>query len=235
VFVQNLLGNTEDMSDKKRPFIWESAYNEPSARPEVSIGFGHQRLGVQVLTAKHSCQGIFQGRLITRTFFEHIQVINTVDAEHRVQEKPIGALIYSIQAVRFHSITLSVLTYGQVHRALLYSVTGTLKLPTDKKSAEFSKTNWGDHSLVTPRGEKVMKRASVFLKRISTLKDPQWDDIFNKALAFQVTLGKQRAMAKEVETRDSELVGDVDESESDDYDLLDPRYDDVPQAVEEEL
>jgi hypothetical protein len=111
-------------------------------------------------------------------------------------------------------------------------VTGILKLPTDKKSAEFSKTNWGDHSLVTPRGEKVIKRASVFLNRISTLKDPQWDDIFDKALAFQATLGKQRAMVKEV--GDSEVMGVV-ESESDDDDLLDPRYDVIPQTVEEEL
>ncbi|KAI9442152.1 hypothetical protein H4582DRAFT_2126718 [Lactarius indigo] len=116
-------------------------------------------------------EGIFQGRLVARTFFEHVQIINAVDAEDRVQEKPIGALIYSIQAV---------------HRALLYSVTGTLKLPMDKKSAEFSKTNWGDHMLVTPRGEKVVKRASVFLNKISTLKDQQWDDIFEKALAFQL-------------------------------------------------
>jgi hypothetical protein len=113
----------------------------------------------------------------------------------------------------------------QVHRALLYSVTGTLQLPSDKKGAEFSKTNWGDHTLITPRGEKVVKRASVFLSKISSLKDQQWDDIFEKALVFQVTLGKQRAMAREVE---SEPAGEVIDSESDDDELLDPRYDAVP-------
>ena len=115
-----------------------------------------------------------------------------------------------------------------MHRALLYSVTGTFKPPTDKKSAEFSKTNWGDHTLVTPRGEKVVKRASVFLSKISTLKDQQWDDIFEKALVFQSSSGKQRAAAKEVDMRDSELVGEAVESESDDDELLDPRYDTVP-------
>ncbi|KAF8256835.1 hypothetical protein EI94DRAFT_1710120 [Lactarius quietus] len=139
-FAQNLLGNMNDMSDKKHPFIWESAYDEPSARQE----------------------GIFQGRLVMRTFFEHIQVINSVDAD-----------------------IFSILTISKVHRALLYSVTGTLKLPTDKKSAEFSKTNRGDHTLITPCGEKIIKCASGFLNKISTLKDLQWDDIFNKALAFQ--------------------------------------------------
>ena len=114
---------------------------------------------------------------------------------------------------------------GQVHRALLYSVTGTLQLPTDKKSAEFSKTNWGDHSIVTPHGERVVKHASVFLNKISTLKDEQWDDIIEKALAFQGTLGKQRTAARE-ETRESEPAGvDNDDSESDNHKLLDPCYD----------
>lgn len=117
--------------------------------------------------------------------------------------------------------------HWQVHRALLYSGTGTLQLPTDKKSAEFSKTNWGDHSLVTSRGKKVVKRASVFLSKISTLRDQQWDDIFEKALAFQGTLGKQRAAARE-EMQESEPAGEVDDSESDDDELLDPRYDHIP-------
>ncbi|KAI0251374.1 hypothetical protein BJV78DRAFT_1282636 [Lactifluus subvellereus] len=193
VFVQRLLGDADDMSDKKRPFIWESTYDDPSARQE----------------------GIFQGRLIARTFFEHIQIMNAINTEDRVQEKPVGALIYSIQAV---------------HRALLYSVTGTLKPPMDKKNAEFSKTNWGDYMLVTPRGEKAVKRASIFLNKISTLKDQQWDDIFDKALAFRSILGKQRATAREVEMK--EPIGEVD-SESDDADLLDPRYDVIPQAIED--
>lgn len=34
-FVQHLIGNAGDISDKKRPFIWESAYDDPSARREV--------------------------------------------------------------------------------------------------------------------------------------------------------------------------------------------------------
>lgn len=76
-----------------------------------------------------------------------------------------------------------------------------------------------------------MKRASVFLNKISTLKDQQWDDIIKKALAFQGTLGKQCATAREVEMRDSELVGEVIDSDSDSDELLDPRYDDI--AVEE--
>ncbi|KAF8262361.1 hypothetical protein EI94DRAFT_1808914 [Lactarius quietus] len=189
--VQTLLGDADNMSDKKHPFIWELAYDDPSAWPE----------------------GIFQGRLIACTFFGHVQVINTVDASYRVQEKPIGALIYAIQAV---------------HRALLYSVTGALELPTDKKSAEFSKTNWGDYTLVTPRSEKAVKCASIFLNKISTLKDQQWDDIFEKAITFQAMVRKQCVTAREPDIRESELVGEgLTDSESDDEELLDPRYDNV--------
>ena len=71
---------------------------------------------------------------------------------------------------------------------------------------------------------------SVFLNRISTLKDPQWDDIFDKALVFQAIIGKQRAKKEVI---DLDVDGEVVKSESDDDDLLDPRYDIIPQDVEE--
>ncbi|KAF8261398.1 hypothetical protein EI94DRAFT_1810347 [Lactarius quietus] len=38
-FIQNILSNVNDMSDKKHPFIWESTYDDPSARQEVTLGF----------------------------------------------------------------------------------------------------------------------------------------------------------------------------------------------------
>ena len=133
---------------------------------------------------------------------------------------PFKQFVFSLSPV-------SVLTFSQVHCVLLYSVTGSLQLPMDKKSAEFSKTNWGDHILITPRGEKFVKHASVFINKISTLKDQQWDDIYEKALAFQVILRKQRVMVREVDTRDPEPQ-EVVNSESDDNELLDSHYDDVP-------
>ena len=112
-----------------------------------------------------------------------------------------------------------------MHRALLYSITGTFELPSDKKSAEFSKTNWGDYSLITPRGDKVVKRASVFLKTINSLKEEQWADIFKVALLFNAT-GKQRKSLKETE---AELVS-AEATESDGDELVDPRYDNISTA-----
>jgi len=80
--------------------------------------------------------------------------------------------------------------------------------------------------LVTPRSEKVIKCASVFLNKISTLRDQQWDDIFDKALVFRSILRKQQITAREVEMKES-IGGEVD-SESDDADLFDPHYDVIP-------
>lgn len=45
-------------------------------------------------------QGIFQGRLVARTFLEHILATSSVEDHNRVLERPVGALIMSIQAVR---------------------------------------------------------------------------------------------------------------------------------------
>jgi hypothetical protein len=95
-------------------------------------------------------------------------------------------------------------------------------LPSDKRSAEFSKTNWGDYSLVTPCGERVFKRATVFLKAIKNLKKEQWTDIFKVAMSFQVTNKHPNKLAKEDEE-------ELSETDSDEYDdLVDPRYNEKP-------
>ncbi|KAF8467009.1 hypothetical protein DFH94DRAFT_817630 [Russula ochroleuca] len=184
-FVIFLLGNIEDLSDKKRPFLWESVYDNLSAWQE----------------------GIFQGRLVGRTFLEHLQIINNIDPNERVQEPPVGALILAVQAV---------------HRALLYLIMGPFQLPSDKRSAKFSKMNRGDYSLVTPCGERVFKRATVFLKAIKNLKKEQWTDIFKVAMSFQVTNKHPNKLAKEDEE-------ELSETDSDEYDdLVDPHYNEKP-------
>ena len=47
---------------------------------------------------------------------------------------------------------------------------------------------------------------------------------------FQAIIGKQRAKKEVI---DSDVDGEVVEPESDDDDLLDPRYDIIPQDVKE--
>jgi hypothetical protein len=111
----------------------------------------------------------------------------------------------------------------QVHHALLYSISGTFQLPSDKKGAEFSRNNWDDYTFYTkatpaaPNTVHQVKRASTFLKAISGLQDQQWKDIFNVALSFQAT-GKPRRSVKE----DVQPVSETDSDEDDE--LVDPRY-----------
>jgi hypothetical protein len=55
---------------------------------------------------------MFQGRLVARTFLEHLQVISGIDKSQRVKERPVGALILAVQAVCFFFLGhFYVLTY----------------------------------------------------------------------------------------------------------------------------
>jgi hypothetical protein len=98
-------------------------------------------------------------------------------------------------------------------------------LPSDRKSSEFSKNNWGDYTLITPRGDRIVKRSSVFLKAIKNLKDQQWVDIFKVAMSF-------RATAKQPSKAEKDEEEPLSETDSDEYDeLVDPRYIDKPVDV----
>jgi hypothetical protein len=103
----------------------------------------------------------------------------------------------------------------------LYSVSGNFELPSDKKSAEFSKNNWGDYLLSNPRGDKTIKRATVFLRTIKQLKTQQWNDIFSVAVAFNA-ISKQSVKVEE----------EASETESEE-DLVDPRYENDPPSGSE--
>jgi hypothetical protein len=92
---------------------------------------------------------------------------------------------------------------------------GKFEVPADKKSAEFSKTNWGDYSLIDPRGNIKVKRASVYLRTIKNLGDLQWADIIKVARSFQLS-GKQKIKIIKDEVP-------ILETESED-DLVDPHY-----------
>ncbi|KAI0284154.1 hypothetical protein BC826DRAFT_973463 [Russula brevipes] len=208
-FVQYLLGDTNDMSSKCRPFLWKTAYEsdqDEDVRLEVLV---HDN-STFVLHLVRALQGIFQGRLVARTFLEHILATSSIEDSNRVLERPVGALIMSIQAV---------------HRTLLYSVEGSFKNPGSKSGA-FSKANWGDYNTQSTRGESTIKRASVFLKRITSLKDQQWDDIFKAALMMQ-------EHSKQVDAGEhgcgSDDGGTGEDSGDDDDVLFDPLYDEAPE------
>jgi hypothetical protein len=103
-------------------------------------------------------------------------------------------------------------------------------LPPDnlKKSSEFSKTNWGDYTVIdgNPHGDLKVKRASVYLRTVRNLRPVQWQDIINVALSFHAS-GKQKNKQVKVEELNSE-------TESED-DLVDPRYDEVPATEPDDM
>lgn len=100
----------------------------------------------------------------------------------------------------------------------MYSTDGIFN-PPRLKSGAFSKANWGDYDVVSPKGTATtVKRASVFLKRIQDLKDQHWNDIYATAMEIH------KADSKEVDSEGDE--GSLGTSSEDE--LLDPLYDDIP-------
>ena len=145
----------------------------------------------------------------------------SIDEDSRLPERPIGALITSIQAVCtiiYFFLLFTFFVLFQVHRVLLYSTGGSFKPPRSKSGA-FSKANWGDYDAASQRGTTTtVKRASVFLKRIQGLKDQQWEDIYKTAL-------ENHELGKLVDSADGDEQGSDD---SNDDELLDPLYDEMP-------
>jgi hypothetical protein len=108
----------------------------------------------------------------------------------------------------------------QVHRALLYYVTSVFEAPTHKNESAFSKNNWDNLITQTPTSIKKQKHPSVFLNWIKKLKDEHWDDIFEAALAMREQgAGKVKAEVLEL----------PEEEEEEDDELLDPKYDTIPE------
>jgi hypothetical protein len=68
----------------------------------------------------------------------------------------------------------------------------------------------------------TVKRASLFLREMKGLKDQQWSDIIKAALLSQAN-GKKGSKL----LRDEEMQVES-ETESDDEELIDPRYNDPP-------
>ncbi|KAG5640526.1 hypothetical protein H0H81_011873 [Sphagnurus paluster] len=83
---------------------------------------------------------------------------------------------------------------------------------------EFSKANWEDCQATLPSGKtRLLKRSSVFPKRVMQLKDLQWADIKQAALQMQE---KPRTALPSMDLEDL-----PEESDDDSDELHDPCYD----------
>jgi hypothetical protein len=89
-------------------------------------------------------QGIFQSRILLMTLATHYTAIATISKDNCSTEKPVAALILSIQAVHHIVNSHSVLILCQVTRALLLWKSGRKEVPSGP-AGYFSKTNWDNH------------------------------------------------------------------------------------------
>ncbi|KAJ2922976.1 hypothetical protein H1R20_g14130, partial [Candolleomyces eurysporus] len=158
--------------------------------------------------------GLFLGRMTAKVLAEHLSFMTEIHPEILVpSDKPRGALMMSILAVT---------------RALEYSLTGILKVPSGK-SGYFSEENWGDYEgLKNITGSSTakrvhIKRATVFKSKIDSLKDEHWKLIIKTAKSY---LGKKKDdTLSRAKVHDAPGMMETDASDSGDEDLFDPMFD----------
>ena len=112
-FVSNILGNPDDLSDKERPFLWQSTNEEMLIGDDSEPWPGQKKVSrlitwicqrLQVFTdIKLLCKGLFLGRMVLKTLAEHLVLTSSVSFGqtqlYEVSKKPCGALMLSIQVV----------------------------------------------------------------------------------------------------------------------------------------
>ncbi|KAK2462444.1 hypothetical protein APHAL10511_005541 [Amanita phalloides] len=128
-------------------------------------------------------KGFALNDLVLRTFaFSHLAHLDGID--DFAEEKPIGALIYSMQAVGL---------------ALEHWRTGE---PSKEKHPKFSSENFGDKHVdskevvgVRGKAQKILiRRATLFVPTLKDLSEAYWDKIINGARAYiKADTGRVRA------------------------------------------
>ncbi|EMD35091.1 hypothetical protein CERSUDRAFT_75388 [Gelatoporia subvermispora B] len=152
-FIQNLLGDP----DNDAPFHWKIwNASDPSSR-----------------------SGYFRHELVLRTFVVHIESTENIPDQHKVQDRPIGALILSLLAVE---------------RALSFWRTGELIIPPDPLDG-FTVNNWGDAVRPIQGVPTLIPRASRFVDAAKQLERTDWEDIYHDVHGYctdTAAVGKHR-------------------------------------------
>jgi hypothetical protein len=128
-------------------------------------------------------QGIFQSRIILVTLATHYTAIANLSLEHRAVEKPVGALILSIQAVGSIFNSCSMLILSKVKRALLYWKSWTKQVPSGT-AGYFSRTNWDDHVERVNGHDVLVKNVTSLINLVLKLHGTQWMKIMDGAMAL---------------------------------------------------
>ncbi|THV05828.1 hypothetical protein K435DRAFT_960898 [Dendrothele bispora CBS 962.96] len=121
-------------------------------------------------------KGPFQSELISRTFSEHLKVINSVRPEHRLgRGRATGAIVLSILAIE---------------RALSFYSSGALEIPAGQES-EFSRTNWDDQTIMSQGRAHTIRTTSEIQSLFGRNRDgtdrvsaERWNEIEEKAKEY---------------------------------------------------
>lgn len=116
----------------------------------------------------------------------------------------------------------------KVHRALLYSVDGIFE-PPKGKTGDFSSQNWADVEEAQPRHDggtsksvsKLIRKASIYSSRLTTLKAAHWTAIIDGSKAMVVKKGNLKARAED--HGQIEVVADDDDDDTTTF--HDPMFD----------
>lgn len=119
--------------------------------------------------------------LILMTLAAHIGEIERIPENARSKERPVGALVLSIQAVCKLIHPLFITHYFlKVERALKLYATGK-RASAKAANLWFSKDNWGDIIKYEDGQARQIRRATKYLKVINDFDDERWSLILNSA------------------------------------------------------
>ncbi|KAF8953136.1 hypothetical protein BDZ97DRAFT_1929984 [Flammula alnicola] len=136
-----------------RPFYF-CIYEEPD---EEDLAAGEE--------VKVKALGLFQSAIVSAVLGTHIAGISAIPAAQRSKRRPVGALVLTIQAIK---------------RALAMWTTGE-KLEQQRPYNDFSKTNWGDTTVVREGKVVPILTTTNLVDIVQKLKDKQWDKILDAA------------------------------------------------------
>ncbi|KAJ7862731.1 hypothetical protein B0H13DRAFT_2282233 [Mycena leptocephala] len=142
-------------------------------------------------------KGLFGGSLIIDALASHYKRAypNGLPSSqsYEGQPKPVGPLVYSIQAAQ---------------RALIYYKSGKLIIPA-QKAGEFSKTNWGDRAALRGGEMVAMNTTSDLTRHVKKLTEAQWKKIIDAAIAVAQVSRKGSKVPDSVVLDDLEPTPDV--------------------------
>ncbi|KAF8953423.1 hypothetical protein BDZ97DRAFT_2065642 [Flammula alnicola] len=136
-----------------RPFYFR-IYEEPD---EEDLAAGEE--------VKVKASGLFQSAIVSAVLGTHIAGISAIPSAQRSKRRPVGALVLTIQAIK---------------RALAMWTTGE-KLEQQRPYNDFSKTNWGNTTVVREGKVVPILTTTNLVDIVEKLKDKQWDKILDAA------------------------------------------------------